>query len=85
MKPEIRACGLASFLGGVLLLAGVGAAPVYALLGKNPFTEKEFPAVETLCDGDLAFRQYSGGHTDGPNWPIFLNFAARYFNPPTGP
>lgn len=66
-------------------LAGVGAAPVYELLGKKPFTEKEFPAVETLCDGDLAFCQHSGGHTDGPNWPIFLNLAARYFNPPTGP
>jgi hypothetical protein len=60
-------------------LAGVGAAPVYALLGKQPFTAKEFPPTETLCDGDLAFRQHAGGHTDGPNWPTFLDFAARYF------
>mgnify|MGYP000968962494 CR=1 FL=1 len=61
-------------------LAGVAAAPVYALLGKNPFTEKEFPPVETYCEGDLAFRQHSGGHTDGPNWPVFLSFAEKYFS-----
>jgi len=30
-------------------------------------------------DGDIAFRQHSGGHTDGPNWPTFLKFAAQYF------
>ncbi len=64
-------------------LAGVGAAPVYALLGKQPFTAREFPPTETLCDGDLAFRQHAGGHTDGPNWPTFLNFAARYFATPS--
>jgi hypothetical protein len=38
----------------------------------------EFPAIETLVDGDVAFRQHSGGHTDGPNWPVFLKFAGRY-------
>ncbi len=40
----------------------------------------EFPAIETpLTDGDVAFRQHSGGHTSGPNWPTFLQFAERYF------
>jgi len=39
----------------------------------------EFPPMETeLIDGDLAFRQHSGGHTTGPNWPTFLLFAGRY-------
>ena len=60
-------------------MAGVAAAPVYSLLGKKPFTEKVFPPTETYCDGDLAFRQHAGGHTDGPNWPTFLNFAERFF------
>ena len=31
-----------------------------------------------LVDGDVAFRQHSGGHTDVPNWPTFLPFASRY-------
>jgi hypothetical protein len=31
-----------------------------------------------LIDGELAFRQHSGGHTTGPNWPTFLQFASRY-------
>jgi hypothetical protein len=43
----------------------------------------EFPPMETaLIDGDIAFRQHSGGHTAGPNWPTFLTFASRYL---TGP
>jgi hypothetical protein len=39
--------------------------------------------VETaLIDGDLAWRQHSGGHTTGPNWPTFLTFASRYIKGP---
>jgi hypothetical protein len=39
----------------------------------------EFPAIETpLIDGDVAFRQHSGGHTPTPNWPTFITFASRY-------
>jgi len=30
----------------------------------------------------VAFRQHSGGHTPGPNWPTFLTFASRYFKGP---
>jgi hypothetical protein len=60
-------------------LAGVGAGPVYKLLGKKDLGTTEFPPIETaLTDGDLAFRQHSGGHTDAPNWPTFLSFADRY-------
>lgn len=63
-------------------LAGVGAGPVYALLGRRPLGSSEFPRIETgVMDGDIAFRQHSGGHTPGPNWPVFLEFAARYFAP----
>jgi hypothetical protein len=32
-----------------------------------------------LIDGDLAFRQHSGGRTPAPNWPTFLTLADRYF------
>jgi hypothetical protein len=40
----------------------------------------EFPPVETaLIDGDVAFRQHSGGHTPALNWPTFLTFTSRYF------
>ena len=31
-----------------------------------------------LIDGDLAWRQHSGGHTVVPNWPTFLQWASRY-------
>ena len=44
------------------------------------------PAMGTpLIDGDIAFRQHSGGHTDEPNWPTFLIFASRYLHGPTPP
>jgi hypothetical protein len=60
-------------------LAGVGAGPVYKLLGKRDLGTTEFPAIETpLIDGDVAFRQHSGGHTPTPNWPTFITFASRY-------
>ena len=60
-------------------LAAVGAGPVYRLLGKKDLGTTEFPPIETaLLDGDLAFRQHSGGHTAAPNWPYFIKFAERY-------
>ncbi len=60
-------------------LAAVAAGPVYRLLGKKDLGTTEFPPVETaLIDGELAFRQHSGGHTTGPNWPTFLTWADRY-------
>ncbi len=61
-------------------LAAAAAGPVYKLLGKKPMGVTEFPPIETLVggDADVAFRQHSGGHTDVPNWPFFLDFAARH-------
>jgi hypothetical protein len=62
-----------------MFLATVGAGPVYRLLGKKDLGTTEFPPIETpLIDGDLAYRQHSGGHTPAPNWPTFLAFASRY-------
>ena len=61
-------------------MAGVGADPVYRLLGKKGLGTTEFPKMETgLMDGDLAFRQHAGPHTDAPNWPVFIEFAERAF------
>ena len=64
-----------------MFMATVAAGPVYRLLGKKDLGTTVFPPVETaLTAGDLAYRQHSGGHTSGPNWPTFLEFAARYFS-----
>lgn len=63
-----------------MFTAAVHAAPVYTLLGKKDLGTVEYPAEQTtLTEGDLAFRQHNGGHTVGPNWPYFLEFAGRYF------
>jgi hypothetical protein len=67
-----------------MFLAAAGAGPVYRLLGKKDLGTTEFPKIETpLIDGDVAFRQHSGGHTPGPNWPTFIQFASRYLVVPT--
>jgi hypothetical protein len=69
-----------------MFLAAAGAVPVYELLGKRGLGTTEFPPIETpLTDGEIAFRQHSGGHTPGPNWVTFLNWAERYFRDPSAP
>jgi hypothetical protein len=66
-----------------MFLAAAAAGPVYKLLGKKDMGTTEFPAIETpLIDGDVAFRQHSGGHTPAPNWPTFITFASRYLQAP---
>jgi hypothetical protein len=63
-----------------MFMAAVHAGPVFELLGKKAMGTDVFPKVETgLMEGDLTFRQHAGGHTPGPNWPTFLDFASRYF------
>ena len=68
-----------------MFLGAVGAGPVYRLLGKKDLGTTDFPPIGTsLIDGDIAFRQHTAGHTTGPNWPFFLEFASRYIkSPPT--
>lgn len=62
-----------------MFLAAAHAGSVYKLLGKKDLGTMEFPPMETgLMAGDITFRQHSGGHTPGPNWPTFLTFAGRY-------
>jgi hypothetical protein len=62
-----------------MFMAAAAAGPVYRLLGKKDLGTTEFPPIETaLVEGDVAFRQHSSGHTDGPNWPTFLEFAGHH-------
>jgi hypothetical protein len=64
-----------------MFLAAATAGPVYRLLGKKDLGTTTLPPIETpLIAGDVAFRQHSGGHTPGPNWPVFLDFASRYLH-----
>jgi hypothetical protein len=68
-----------------MFLAAVDAGPVYRLLGKKDLGTTQFPPVGTpLIDGDIAFREHSGGHVPGPNWPTFITFASRYLHAPEG-
>jgi len=66
-------------------MALVAAGPVFRLLGKrdlgtpgNYLTDPMPPVNTALLDGELAWRQHDGGHTDGPNWPAFLKWADKY-------
>jgi len=62
-----------------MFMAAAAAGPVYKLLGKKDLGTTVFPPPETaLVDGDIAFREHNQGHTDAPNWPTFLDFAARH-------
>jgi hypothetical protein len=69
-----------------MFLAAAAAGLVYELLGEAGMGTTQFPPIETpLTDGEIAFRQHSGGHTPGPNWPTFLQWAERYLNNPSRP
>ena len=59
--------------------SGVGAGPVYELLGRTGLGTTEVPPIGTaVTTGDLGFRQHTEGHTPGPTWPTFLEFADKY-------
>jgi len=63
-------------------MAEVSAGGVYRLLGKKDLGTTKMPPMGTpLLKGALAFRQHHGPHTVVPNWPFFLEFAAKYFWP----
>ena len=68
-----------------MFMAAAAAGPVYRLLGKRDLGTNEMPKLGTpLIDGDLAFCQHDGGHSDMFNWPTFIVFADRYFKTPPG-
>ena len=67
-------------------MATVAAQPVFRLLGAkdlgltDDYTNEKMPPVNAgLLDGQLAWRQHDGGHTDGPNWKYFLSWADHFF------
>jgi hypothetical protein len=67
-------------------MAAVAAQRVFRLLGakdlgvSDDYTNAKVPPVNTgLLDGQLAWRQHDGGHTDAPNWKYFLSWADFFF------
>lgn len=66
-------------------MAVVAAGQVYKFLGvkdigvtNNYKTEKMPPYNTSLLDGELAWRQHDGGHTDAPNMKYFIEWVDRY-------
>jgi hypothetical protein len=59
--------------------AAVAASPAWQLLGVPGLAGGDaFPPVGQTRDARrLAYREHEDGHTNGPNWPAFLAFAAR--------
>ncbi|HLO97581.1 MAG TPA: hypothetical protein VK171_03205, partial [Fimbriimonas sp.] len=57
------------------------ASPAWTILGKKGLSVDAMPAEGTpAIGGDLAFSQHHGGHTNGPNWATFIEFASRYWD-----
>ena len=66
-------------------MAAIAAGPVFRLLGakdlgrSDNYKTEKMPAVNvSLLDGQLAWRQHDGGHTDGPNWKFFIPWADKF-------
>jgi hypothetical protein len=66
-------------------MAAIAAGPVFRLLGtkdlgrSDDYRTEKMPAVNVgLLDGQLAWRQHDGGHTDGPNWKYFIPWADKF-------
>jgi hypothetical protein len=66
-------------------MAAVAAQPVFQLLGdktlgvSNDYKTEKMPAVNVgLLNGQLAWRQHDGGHTDAPNLKYFIAWADKF-------
>ena len=66
-------------------MAAVAAQPVFRLLGtkglgvSDDYKKEKMPDVNvSMLDGQLAWRQHDGGHTDGPNWKYFIPWADKF-------
>lgn len=66
-------------------MAAIAAGPVFRLLGAkdlgtpDDYMNAKMPGVnEGLLDGQLAWRQHDGGHTDAPNIETFITWANRH-------
>jgi len=65
-------------------MATIAAGSVFKLLGvkdlglSNDYLKEQMPPVLTgLLDGELAWRQHDGGHTDAPNFQFFIPWASK--------
>jgi hypothetical protein len=70
-------------------MATVDASRVFALVGAKGLavvgdykTAKMPPVNQGLTDGQLAWRQHDGGHTDAPNMKWFIQWANKFIAPP---
>src|SRR5258708_7476433 len=68
-------------------MAAIAAQPVFRLLGAKDLgrsadyhVEKMPPVNVGLLNGQLAWRQHDGGHTDAPNWKYFIPWADKLLN-----
>jgi hypothetical protein len=68
-------------------MAAVAAGPVFRLLGakdlgtSDDYQQEKMPAVNVgLLEGELAWRQHDGGHTDTPNIEHFIRWAEEHFS-----
>jgi len=71
-------------------MAVVAAQPVFQLLGaktlgvSSDYHTEKMPAVNvSLLDGQLAWRQHDGGHTDAPNIKYFIAWADKFMGTQT--
>jgi len=69
-------------------MAAVAAQPVFKLLGANglgvpdDYHAAVMPPINSgLLDGQLAWRQHDGGHTDAPNMKYFIPWADKFIRP----
>ena len=67
-------------------MATIAAQPAFRLLGardlgrSDDYSNEKMPPVNTdMLEGELAWRQHDGGHTDLPNIPHFIKWANRLF------
>ncbi len=67
-------------------MATIAAQRVFRFLGakdlgrSDDYQSEKMPAVNVgLVDGDLAWRQHDGGHTDAPNISHFIQWARAHF------
>jgi hypothetical protein len=64
-----------------MFMAAAAASPAWTFYGRTGLETTAFPKMETFLDkGDIAYRQHPYGHTPGPNWSYFIQFASRYLN-----
>jgi hypothetical protein len=68
-------------------MAAVAAEPVFRLLGAKDlgvtedYKTAKMPGVNVgLLDGQLAWRQHDGGHTDAPNVKYFIEWANKFID-----